>query len=105
MGAAALFLSNIARYMQAKKYGIPIKAVSQATMGDSAAIWILLPCELDTIVIKQYKRGTTTTRNYTRFVKGTFIIRDISTLNTSVKRMNGYTPIDMGVPEEENVKE
>ncbi|MCL2362138.1 MAG: hypothetical protein FWC73_10035 [Defluviitaleaceae bacterium] len=42
MGAAALLLSNLARYTQAKKYGIPIKAVSQATMGDSAAIWILL---------------------------------------------------------------
>jgi len=42
MGAVALLLSNLARYLQAKKYGIPIKAVSQATMGDSANIWILL---------------------------------------------------------------
>ena len=42
MGAVALLLANFARYAQAKKYGIPVKAVSQATMGDSAAIWILL---------------------------------------------------------------
>ena len=38
MGAVALMVANLARYMQASKYGIPVKAVSQATISDSAAV-------------------------------------------------------------------
>jgi len=42
LGAVSLFLSNIARYTQARKYGIPIKAVHQANIADSANVWVTL---------------------------------------------------------------
>jgi len=35
------------------------------------------------------------------FTKGTFIIRDMSTINAPIKRMSGYNVVDMGVPEDE----
>lgn len=40
LGAASLMLANAARYFQAKKYGIPIKAVHQANIADSADLWV-----------------------------------------------------------------
>jgi hypothetical protein len=42
LGAVSLFLSNIARYIQAQKYGIPIKALHQANIADSANVWVTL---------------------------------------------------------------
>jgi len=42
LGAVSLFLSNIARYTQARKYGIPIKALHQANIADSANVWVTL---------------------------------------------------------------
>ena len=42
LGAVSLFLSNIARYTQAQKYGIPIKAMHQANVADSANVWVTL---------------------------------------------------------------
>ena len=42
LGAVSLFLSNIARYTQAQKYGIPIKAMHQANIADSANVWVTL---------------------------------------------------------------
>jgi len=42
LGAFSLLLSNFARYVQANKFGIPIKAMYQASMGDSIGIWITL---------------------------------------------------------------
>jgi len=42
LGAISLLLSNLARYMQANRYGIPIKAIYQASIGDSIGIWITL---------------------------------------------------------------
>jgi len=42
LGAISLFLSNIARYTQAQKYGIPIKAMHQANIADSANVWVTL---------------------------------------------------------------
>ena len=42
LGAISLFLSNIARYTQARKYGIPIKALHQANVADSANVWVTL---------------------------------------------------------------
>ena len=42
LGAFSLLLSNLARYFQANKFGIPIKAIQQANVGDSIGIWITL---------------------------------------------------------------
>lgn len=42
LGAVSLLLSNFARYVQAKRYGLPIKAVHQASVADSADLWIIL---------------------------------------------------------------
>lgn len=42
LGAISLFLSNIARYTQARQYGIPIKAMHQANIADSANVWVIL---------------------------------------------------------------
>jgi len=42
LGAVSLFLSNIARYTQARKYGIPIKVLFQANVADSANVWVTL---------------------------------------------------------------
>jgi len=42
LGVFALLLSNLARYFQANKFGIPIKAIHQASVGDSIGIWITL---------------------------------------------------------------
>ncbi|MCL2361276.1 MAG: hypothetical protein FWC73_05635 [Defluviitaleaceae bacterium] len=40
--AASLLLVNVARYFQAKKYGIPLKMVSQASLPDSLDLWVIL---------------------------------------------------------------
>ena len=42
LGAVSLFLANMGRYFQAKKFGIPAKAVHQANISDSADLWIAL---------------------------------------------------------------
>ena len=42
LGAISLFVANMGRYIQAKKYGIPIRAVHQANISDSADLWIAL---------------------------------------------------------------
>ena len=42
LGAISLFLANLGRYFQSKKFGIPIKAVHQANISDSAELWIAL---------------------------------------------------------------
>ena len=42
LGAVSLFLSNIARYTQAQKYGIPIRALHQANIADGANVWVTL---------------------------------------------------------------
>jgi len=42
LGAFSLLLSNLARYRQAGKLGIPIRAIYQASIGDSIGIWITL---------------------------------------------------------------
>lgn len=39
---ASLLLANLARYVQAKKYGIPLKMVHQAGIPDSLDIWVTL---------------------------------------------------------------
>jgi len=83
-------IDSITMAYSVQKSGIPIKAVSQATMGNSAAIWILL---------------IRTLQNFMRFRKGWFIIRDMSAIDAPIKRMNYYTPVDMGVPEEELIAE
>ena len=65
--------------------------------------WILVPCIPEIVVKKKHKNGTVTTENFIRFNKGTFIIRDMSTINTPIKRMNHFKPVDIGVLEE-NIK-
>jgi len=40
----SLLLANLARYVQAKNYGIPLKMVHQASIPDSLDIWITLIC-------------------------------------------------------------
>jgi len=40
--SASLLLVNIARYFQAKKYGIPIKMISPATLPDSLDVWVIV---------------------------------------------------------------
>jgi len=42
----SLLLANIARYAQAKIFGIPLKMVHQASIPDSLDIWISLVCVL-----------------------------------------------------------
>jgi len=42
LGGVSLLLSNFARYFQARKFGIPIKALHQANISDSMGIWITL---------------------------------------------------------------
>jgi len=42
LGAVSLMLSNFARHVQANKFGIPIKIVHQANVGDSFGMWITL---------------------------------------------------------------
>jgi len=42
LGAFSLLLSNLARYVQASKFGIPVKAMHQASVGDSIGIWVTL---------------------------------------------------------------
>ncbi|MCL2407470.1 MAG: hypothetical protein FWC95_06020 [Defluviitaleaceae bacterium] len=42
LGAVSLFLSNLARYRLGNKLGIPVKAMHQASIGDSVGIWITL---------------------------------------------------------------
>jgi len=42
LGAVSFFLSNIARYAQAQKYGIPLKAFHQANIADSVNVWVTL---------------------------------------------------------------
>ena len=42
----SLILANLARYAQAKLYGIPLKMVHQASIPDSFDIWITLICML-----------------------------------------------------------
>lgn len=42
----SLFIANLTRYVQAKKYGIPLKMVHQAGIPDSLDIWINLICAL-----------------------------------------------------------
>jgi len=42
----SLLLANLARYAQAKKYGVPLKMVHQASIPDSLDIWITLLCVL-----------------------------------------------------------
>lgn len=42
LGAVSLFIANMGRYFQAKKFGIPIKAVHQANIGESADLWVAL---------------------------------------------------------------
>jgi len=38
----SLLIANLARYVQAKKYGVPLKMVHQASIPDSLDIWITL---------------------------------------------------------------
>ena len=42
LGAISLFLANMGRYIQAKKFGIPLRAVHQANISDSADLWVAL---------------------------------------------------------------
>jgi len=42
----SLLLANLSRMMQAKKYGIPLKIVNQASIPDSLEVWIKLICVL-----------------------------------------------------------
>ncbi|MCL2363486.1 MAG: hypothetical protein FWC71_02355 [Defluviitaleaceae bacterium] len=42
----SLTLANVARYAQAKKYGIPLKMIHQVSIPDSFDIWITLICVL-----------------------------------------------------------
>lgn len=70
-------------------------------MRNSHYHWILIPCEPEVVLLKTFKSGSTRTRSCIRFTKGIFIIRDMSTLESPVKRMDGYTSIDIGVPVEE----
>jgi len=74
-------------------------------MRNSHYHWILVPCEPDVVVTKRRKDGNYSTQNFMRFRKGIFIIRDMSTIGGSIKRMNYYTPVDMGVPEDEMLAE
>jgi len=74
-------------------------------MRNSHYHWILVPCEPDVVILKQFKKGGYRSKYVMRFEKGTFIIRDMSTINASIKRMKYYAPVDMGVPEDELVEE
>jgi len=40
--SASLLLVNVARYFQAKKYGIPLNMVNQASLPDSLDLWVIL---------------------------------------------------------------
>ena len=40
--SASLLLVNVARYFQAKKYGIPLSMVNQASLPDSLDLWVIL---------------------------------------------------------------
>ena len=40
--SASLLLVNVARYFQAKKYGIPLDMVNQASLPDSLDLWVIL---------------------------------------------------------------
>jgi hypothetical protein len=42
LGAISLFIANMGRYFQAKKFGVPIRAVFQANISDSADLWVAL---------------------------------------------------------------
>jgi len=70
-------------------------------MRNSHYHYILLPCELDTVVTRQYKNGSYSTRNYIRFKKGTFIIRDMSTTHGHIKRLEDYSQVDIGILKEQ----
>jgi len=74
-------------------------------MRNSHYHWILVPCEPDVVITKREKNGSYNSRNYIRFRKGTFLIRDMSAIDAPIKRMNYYTPVDMGVPEDELIAE
>jgi len=74
-----------------------------AVMRNSHYHWILVPCEPDVVVRRKYKSGKASTQQFIRFKKGNFIIRDMSTIDASIKRMKNFIPVDMGVPEEEFV--
>ena len=40
--SASLLLVNVARYFQAKKYGIPLSMINQASLPDSLDLWLIL---------------------------------------------------------------
>jgi len=42
LGAISLFIANMGRFIQAKKFGIPIRAIHQANISDSADLWVAL---------------------------------------------------------------
>ena len=42
LGAISIFIANMSRYIQAKKFGIPIRVVHQANISDSADLWVAL---------------------------------------------------------------
>jgi len=42
LGAISLFIANMGRFIQAKKFGIPVRAVHQANISDSADLWVAL---------------------------------------------------------------
>ena len=42
LGAISLFIANMGRYIQAKTFGIPIRAIHQANISDSADLWVAL---------------------------------------------------------------
>ena len=70
-------------------------------MRSSHYYWILVPCELETVVVKQYKNGNTRTRDNILFVRERFIIKDLTTLDAPIKRMSKYGVVDMGIPVED----
>jgi len=42
LGAISLFIANMGRFIQAKKFGIPVRAIHQANISDSADLWVAL---------------------------------------------------------------
>jgi hypothetical protein len=42
LGAISLFIANMGRYFQAKKFGIPIRAIHQANISDSTDLLVVL---------------------------------------------------------------
>ena len=64
--------------------------------------WILIPCELENVVTKR-KGGGFYSKSYIKFSKGIFVVKDMSTVNSFIKHMKGYSVTDLGVPEDEYI--